>query len=166
MGDYWPYWWGSAALLNIAIGVGDLTLPTHQMALKALTYAAIFLMICTALVRYRRAQRYGRAEARCNTRAGHYERRKGGRFERRSGFVGIQLLETGWKCGIQHPSQDQVLGKSRRSDACVIEAMKVAARRTYPESTGNSLMYELDAHLSLPIARPRERISNDKPNHD
>ena len=53
--DYWRYWWGSAALLNIAIGVGDLTLPTYQTALKALTYAAIFLMVCTALVRYRRA---------------------------------------------------------------------------------------------------------------
>ncbi len=53
--DYWRYWWGSAALLNIAIGVFGLTLPFYQTTLKAITYAAILLTVCTAFIRYRRA---------------------------------------------------------------------------------------------------------------
>ena len=53
--DYWRYWWGSAALLNIAIGFFGLTLPFYQTTLKAITYAAILLTVCTAFIRYRRA---------------------------------------------------------------------------------------------------------------
>ncbi len=53
--DYWRYWWGSAALLNIAIGLGRLGLPAYQQGLKATTYAGLFLTLCIALARYRRA---------------------------------------------------------------------------------------------------------------
>jgi hypothetical protein len=53
--DYWRYWWGSAALLNITIGLFGLTLPFYQATLKAITYASILLTVCTALIRYRRA---------------------------------------------------------------------------------------------------------------
>jgi hypothetical protein len=53
--DYWRYWWGSAALLNVAIGIWGLTLPQYQTALKVTTYLAILLVLCTAFIRYRRA---------------------------------------------------------------------------------------------------------------
>jgi len=53
--DYWRYWWGSAALLNLAIGFFGLALPVYQTTLKAITYAAILLTVCTAFIRYRRA---------------------------------------------------------------------------------------------------------------
>jgi hypothetical protein len=53
--DYWRYWWGSAALLNVALGVLNISLPAYQAALKALTYFAILLVTSTAFLRYRRA---------------------------------------------------------------------------------------------------------------
>ncbi len=53
--DYWRYWWGSAALLNVALGIFNLSLPTYQTALQVLTYFAILLVTSTALLRYRRA---------------------------------------------------------------------------------------------------------------
>lgn len=53
--DYWRYWWGSAALLNIGIGVGGMNLPAYQAALKAITYLTIVLVTGAALIRYRRA---------------------------------------------------------------------------------------------------------------
>ena len=52
--DYWRYWWGSAALLNIAIGTFGLSLPNYQALLKALTYVTISLAAALALLRYRR----------------------------------------------------------------------------------------------------------------
>jgi hypothetical protein len=53
--DYWRYWWGSAALLNVALGIFNLSLSTYQTALQVLTYFAILLLTSTALLRYRRA---------------------------------------------------------------------------------------------------------------
>ena len=52
---YWRYWMGSAALLNIAIGFGHVSLLAYQEALKQTAYAALFLTLCIALARYRRA---------------------------------------------------------------------------------------------------------------
>jgi len=52
--DYWRYWWGSAQLLNIAIGYAGLSLPAYQQSLKIITYLLILLVGISALVRYRR----------------------------------------------------------------------------------------------------------------
>jgi hypothetical protein len=52
--DYWRYWWGSAALLNIALGIVGMSLPSYQAALKLITYIALALVACAALARYRR----------------------------------------------------------------------------------------------------------------
>jgi hypothetical protein len=52
--DYWRYWWGSAALLNLAIGYFGIPLPSYQTALQLITYLVVFLVASTALIRYRR----------------------------------------------------------------------------------------------------------------
>lgn len=53
--DYWQYWWGSASLLNIAIGTGGMNLPAYQAGLKFSLYIIIVLIGITASIRYRRA---------------------------------------------------------------------------------------------------------------
>jgi hypothetical protein len=53
--DYWRYWWGSAALLNLAIGSFGITVPSYQTALEVITYLSILLVATTALIRYRRS---------------------------------------------------------------------------------------------------------------
>ena len=53
--DYWRYWWGSAALLNVVLGIFKISLPAYQTILEAMTYFAIALVTLTALFRYRRA---------------------------------------------------------------------------------------------------------------
>jgi hypothetical protein len=53
--DYWRYWWGSASLLNIALGFGGMSLPFYQSALKYASYFIIVLVGIAALMRYRRA---------------------------------------------------------------------------------------------------------------
>ena len=53
--DYWRYWWGSAAFLNIIVGILGLSLPTYQTALKLTTYCVIFSVTSLAFIRYRRA---------------------------------------------------------------------------------------------------------------
>jgi hypothetical protein len=53
--DYWRYWWGSASLLNIALGLGGMSLSAYQSTLKFSCYALILLLGGAALIRYRRA---------------------------------------------------------------------------------------------------------------
>jgi hypothetical protein len=53
--DYWRYWWGSASLLNIALGVGGMSLSSYQSGLTTGCYVSIMLVGTTALIRYRRA---------------------------------------------------------------------------------------------------------------
>ena len=53
--DYWRYWWGNVSMLNIALGIGGISLPAYQSALKSSSYAVIVLVGVAALVRYRRA---------------------------------------------------------------------------------------------------------------
>jgi hypothetical protein len=53
--DYWRYWWGSAALLNIVVGILGVSLPTYQAALKLITYSLIFSATGLAFFRYRQA---------------------------------------------------------------------------------------------------------------
>jgi len=53
--DYWRYWWGSVPILKIVIGFFHIRLSSYQAALPPIVYAMIFIMTCTALIRYRQA---------------------------------------------------------------------------------------------------------------
>jgi hypothetical protein len=53
--DYWRYWWGSAALVNIMVGIIRMPLSSYQATLKLITYGVIFSSVALAFIRYRQA---------------------------------------------------------------------------------------------------------------